>query len=58
MKLLKDGKNDEMGDPAVTEREVEAQDQRVMQARLVVGPVDACVHRDIAAAIPGLTRFS
>jgi len=47
-----------MGDPAVTEREVEAQDQRVMQARLVVGPVDACVHRDIAAAIPGLTRFS
>src|SRR3984893_11675460 len=48
--------DDQLGDPLVPEAEVEAQNQRVGQAGLVVGPVGACVDGDVAVAIYGPQR--
>jgi hypothetical protein len=45
--------DDELGYPTVLKGEVKAQYQRVGQACLVVGPVEASMHRDISVAIPG-----
>src|SRR5580700_6888950 len=43
--------DDQLGDPIVPEAEVEAQDQRVGQAGLVVGPLGSRVDGDVAVAI-------
>jgi hypothetical protein len=43
--------DDQLGDPIVPEAEVEAQDQRVGQAGLVVGSLGSRVNGDVAVAI-------